>query len=81
MIGLVVGLARMVIEFTHRAPLCMEEDHRPFWIGQVLGLPHYCIKEYEKSFSVPDPLHVLRGLLLLANGYCGRSNQSFDQTR
>lgn len=35
MVGLVIGTVRMAIDFSYKAPLCMEKDTRPFWIGQV----------------------------------------------
>ena len=35
MFGLVVGVFRMVLDFSYREPLCMEEDTRPAFIGQV----------------------------------------------
>jgi hypothetical protein len=35
MFGLVAGVIRMILDFTYREPLCMEEDHRPAIIGQV----------------------------------------------
>jgi hypothetical protein len=35
MFGLVVGAIRMVLDFTYREPLCMEEDLRPAIVGKV----------------------------------------------
>jgi len=35
MVGLVIGVARMVSDFSFPAPLCMETDTRPFIVSQV----------------------------------------------
>ena len=35
MCGLVAGAVRMVLDFTYREPLCMEEDNRPAIVSQV----------------------------------------------
>ena len=35
MIGLVIGVIRMVMDFSYAAPLCMEEDTRPWIVGKV----------------------------------------------
>jgi len=34
MLGLVVGIIRMVLDFSYPAPLCMEEDTRPAIVGE-----------------------------------------------
>jgi hypothetical protein len=35
MFGLLVGLVRMVLDFSYREPLCMEIDDRPFIVKKV----------------------------------------------
>ena len=34
-IGLLIGVVRMVLDFSYRAPLCMEIDERPAFITKV----------------------------------------------
>jgi hypothetical protein len=41
MFGLVVGAIRMVLDFTYREPLCMEEDLRPAIVGKVRLPPRH----------------------------------------
>ena len=38
MIGLVIGVARMIMDFSYTAPLCMEEDTRPAIVAKVFFL-------------------------------------------
>ena len=35
MVGLVIGIVRMIMDFAYSAPLCMEEDLRPAIVSQV----------------------------------------------
>ena len=35
MVGLVIGIIRMVMDFAYPAPLCMNEDLRPALVSQV----------------------------------------------
>ena len=35
MIGLVIGVARMIMDFSYPPPMCMEEDTRPAIIAKV----------------------------------------------
>ena len=36
MAGLVVGVIRMVMDFSYKAPLCMEIDERPAFVAKVI---------------------------------------------
>ena len=36
MAGLVVGVIRMVMDFSYKAPLCMEIDQRPAFVAKVI---------------------------------------------
>ena len=44
MSGLAIGVVRMVLDFSFKAPLCTEEDTRPWVVGQI----HYM---YFAAFS------------------------------
>ena len=35
MVGLLIGVIRMISDFSYRAPLCMEEDSRPAIVAKV----------------------------------------------
>jgi hypothetical protein len=35
MFGLMVGLVRMILDFSFKEPLCMEMDNRPLIVKQV----------------------------------------------
>ena len=35
MIGLIIGVLRMVLDFSYKEPLCMESDTRPFIVANV----------------------------------------------
>ena len=37
---MLIGVVRMVLDFSYKAPLCTEEDTRPWIVGQVQGLAH-----------------------------------------
>jgi hypothetical protein len=42
MFGLMVGLVRMILDFSFKEPLCMEMDNRPFIVKQVTGISTDC---------------------------------------
>jgi len=44
MAGMLIGVVRMVLDFSYKAPLCTEEDSRPWIVGQI----HYM---YFAAFS------------------------------
>ena len=35
MIGLIIGVLRMILDFSYREPLCMEKDTRPSIVANV----------------------------------------------
>ena len=79
MIGLVVGVIRMVMDFSYKAPLCMEVDERPAFISQVYRNIIFLIGSVV-SF-VPVPLHVFRCVSFLDHGDCRLRRQSLHPTR
>ena len=63
MAGMLIGVVRMVLDFSYKAPLCTEEDTRPWIVGQV----HYMyfaafsfwmtglVALAVSLFTIPDP--------------------------
>ena len=43
MVGLVIGIIRMIMDFAYSAPLCMEEDLRPAIVSQVILIIYWLI--------------------------------------
>ena len=65
MAGMLIGVVRMVLDFSYKAPLCTEEDTRPWIVGQVhymyfaafsfwmTGLVAFTVSQFTK----PDPCY------------------------
>ena len=47
MVGLVIGIVRMIMDFAYSAPLCMEEDLRPAIVSQVNLAIHVLISDVD----------------------------------
>lgn len=55
MVGLVIGIVRMVMDFAYPAPLCMEEDLRPSIVSQVryiLNMSYTGLKYNHRKYSL-----------------------------
>jgi hypothetical protein len=67
MFGLVVGLIRMVLDFTFREPLCMEVDERPFIVKQVLAqaLLSWCSRYGDEKIKRGFTKYVLTSNIIL----------------
>ena len=70
MAGMLIGVVRMVLDFSYKAPLCTEEDTRPWIVGQVhymyfaafsfwmTGLVAFAVS----LFTKPDPCYRVSNL-------------------
>ena len=53
MIGLIIGVIRMVMDFSYPEPLCMEHDTRPSIVADVsyVYLFKFCLKKLNSRYS------------------------------
>ena len=91
MVGLVIGIVRMIMDFAYSAPLCMEEDLRPaivsqvYWSfqNQILKHESYCchLSNSLENLYISVSLYVFRHPFVLGDRNRCRDYKSCNATR